>query len=159
MRLLVGFISLTLGICLSFAEAADPTETLEIVYRRYIRLLREDSPDEAKPLIAKIENFTQEAVEDRIDHGHRIFRSRTFEVRTGKTQGDCALVLVCEDSDVDPGYCLKVDGRWKVVPWDLEHSGLGLTEKQKADFAMLKAWFKANELALKQKYTLPRRDR
>jgi hypothetical protein len=159
MRLLVGFTFLTLGICFSLAEAGDSAETPEIVYRRYIRLLRDDNLNEARLLIAKVEKFTQDAVEDRIDHGQRVFRKTAFEVRAGKIETDCALVLVCEDSDVDPGYCLKVDGRWKVVPWDLEHPRLELTEKQKANFVNLKAWFKASKRELKEKYTLPRRDR
>jgi hypothetical protein len=142
----------------AFAESVDG-ETPEIVYRRYFRLLRTENLEEAKLLLAKVESFSDKAVEESIDNDLRAVQQESFVIHSGKIQGDCALVLVCEDSDVDPGYCLRVDGRWKVVPWDLRHPALGLTEKQKADFVMLKAWFKANELALKQKYTLPRRDR
>ena len=159
MRSLIGLVLLTLGLCSSFVEAADSKETPEIVFRRYIRLMREDKPDEAKLLIAKAEKAHPETIKLHIENDLQTFQRRSFLVRQGKSQGDCALVLICEDSDVDPGYCLRIDGRWHVVLADLDDPDFGLTERQKADFETLKAWFNANERELKKKYTLPRKGR
>jgi hypothetical protein len=109
-------------------------------------------------LIAKAEKAPPRIIEEAINDDLQLIQRKSFLVRQGKSQGDCALVLVCEDSDVDPDYCLRIDGRWHVVRARLDDSGLELTERQKADFETLKAWFSANKREQKKKYTLPRKD-
>lgn len=87
MRALIGIILFTLGVCLSFVEAADSNETPEIVWRRYIRLMREDKPDEAKLLIAKLEKAHADTIKVRIENDLHTFQSESFLVREGKSQG------------------------------------------------------------------------